>query len=288
MKKNLMMRAASVLLVAVMLTTCAISGTFAKYVTADDASDSARVAKWGVTVLATGTLFGQHYIDEIIADDAGARASVAISAGTDDLVAPGTRNFTGLALNITGTPEVDAKVTVKADNAAFQDIYLKGGNTYGVMIVATGVTEDNFGTYYIKDSGNYTLATSYDSAETYYKLNDEVTVATDYYPVVWTFGGANYTNVADLHTAVETKFNAAKVEANTSLDKTGTITWEWAFEQNNGADTILGNLIAQQKDAPSNWEVVTVNGTTAAPVNYTNVCNLEVAYNVEITVEQLN
>ena len=50
MKKNFMMRAASVLLVAVMLTTCAISGTFAKYVTSDSGSDFARVAKFGVTV----------------------------------------------------------------------------------------------------------------------------------------------------------------------------------------------------------------------------------------------
>jgi hypothetical protein len=47
MTKNKMMRVASALLVAVLLTTCAISGTFAKYVTSTDASDSARVAYWG-------------------------------------------------------------------------------------------------------------------------------------------------------------------------------------------------------------------------------------------------
>ena len=44
MKKNKMMRIASVLLVAVILTTCAISGTFAKYVTSGNGSDNARVA----------------------------------------------------------------------------------------------------------------------------------------------------------------------------------------------------------------------------------------------------
>ena len=46
MKKNKMMRIASALLVAVILTTCAISGTFAKYVTSTPGSDSARVAKF--------------------------------------------------------------------------------------------------------------------------------------------------------------------------------------------------------------------------------------------------
>ena len=45
MKKNRMMRVASALLVAVLLTTCAISGTFAKYITAEDATDSAAQAK---------------------------------------------------------------------------------------------------------------------------------------------------------------------------------------------------------------------------------------------------
>ena len=47
MKKNTMMRLASVLLIAVLMSTCAISGTFAKYVTSDSSSDSARVARWG-------------------------------------------------------------------------------------------------------------------------------------------------------------------------------------------------------------------------------------------------
>ena len=47
MKKNTMMRVASALLVAVLLTTCAISGTFAKYVSSAETSDTARVAKWG-------------------------------------------------------------------------------------------------------------------------------------------------------------------------------------------------------------------------------------------------
>ena len=46
--KNKMMRIASVLLVAALITTCAISGTFAKYVTKVSGEDTARVAKWGI------------------------------------------------------------------------------------------------------------------------------------------------------------------------------------------------------------------------------------------------
>ena len=50
MKKNKMMRIASVLLVAVLLSTCAISGTFAKYISTASSSDKATVAKWDVKV----------------------------------------------------------------------------------------------------------------------------------------------------------------------------------------------------------------------------------------------
>ena len=50
MRNNRMMRAASALLVAVLLTTSTISGTFAKYVTEKEVSDTARVAKWGVEI----------------------------------------------------------------------------------------------------------------------------------------------------------------------------------------------------------------------------------------------
>ena len=39
MKTNIMMRVASTLLIAVLLSTCAISGTFAKYITSADAEE---------------------------------------------------------------------------------------------------------------------------------------------------------------------------------------------------------------------------------------------------------
>ena len=54
MKKNKLMRAASILLVATLISTCAISGTFAKYVTTGSATNTARVAKWGVELSSTG------------------------------------------------------------------------------------------------------------------------------------------------------------------------------------------------------------------------------------------
>ena len=56
MKKNKFMRLASVMLMLCLITTCAISGTFAKYTTSGTATDTARVAKWGVGVEVDGEI----------------------------------------------------------------------------------------------------------------------------------------------------------------------------------------------------------------------------------------
>lgn len=110
MRKNKMMRLASALLIAVLLTTCAISGTFAKYTTTGTGTDSATVAKWGVVITANGSSFAKQYAT----DDAGVVGTIANSVvGTNKVIAPGTQG-TMVAATITGTPEVAVKVTYEA------------------------------------------------------------------------------------------------------------------------------------------------------------------------------
>jgi len=87
MKKNNMMRLASVLLVLVLLTTCAISGTFAKYTSEATGTDAARVAYWGfgkTATVAITDLFLQAYNGD-------GDLSVNSENG-EDLIAPGTTN----------------------------------------------------------------------------------------------------------------------------------------------------------------------------------------------------
>lgn len=113
MKKNVMMRAASALLVAVLLTTCAISGTFAKYTSSQKATDSARVAYWGFNKDATidFELFKTAY-------DSDASPTVK-SKNTDNVIAPGTENSVSFAFSYTSNtnknitaPEVDYKISI--------------------------------------------------------------------------------------------------------------------------------------------------------------------------------
>ena len=84
MRKNKMMRLASALLVAVLLTTCAISGTFAKYTTSVTSQDAARVATWGFTSTSMDltNLFSKTYTN-------------VASGNAEDVIAPGTDNMTG-------------------------------------------------------------------------------------------------------------------------------------------------------------------------------------------------
>ena len=112
MKKNVMMRLASFLLVAVLISTSAISGTYAKYVTQAGSSDSARVAKWGVTITANGSTFATEYAT----DDASVVGTIAksvVSTDTANLVAPGTTGDM-VAVTLAGIPEVAFEVKYEA------------------------------------------------------------------------------------------------------------------------------------------------------------------------------
>lgn len=307
MKKNRMMRLASGLLVAVLLSTCTISGTFAKYVTEDSASDAARVAKWGVTVLASGTLFGENY-NGYSTDTTGNEISATVKNSVDtsisgeNIVAPGTENDTGMVLSISGKPEVATNVTVanvyKDGQTDNKTVYLKRG-TYGTLVkVANKVTEDNVGQYYVFNGNAYEKANTFESSKAYYELHDEVTVSADYYPVVFTWteagvtSGQTYTALTgenSLFSAINTYFsgqNSGQYPPNTDFNKSGVITWKWVFYKDastDGADTILGNLQAQSEGQV----VVKIVDDTISAIS-TEDYNLTVDFGVDITVTQVD
>lgn len=215
MRKNKMMRLASALLVAVLLTTCAISGTFAKYVTSDTSADSARVAKWGVSVVASGDdLFNNEYTDTT-------HGLTVKSEDDKNVVAPGTSNTefgaAGLTFTIEGAPEVAVKITY--DFKAIEDIYL--------------------------GTGTYADDTTGDDTDFYVVTGDP------YYPVVYTLTKDGSEVAKGNLAAIDTYFenlttSSTLIAANTTLDAVYVLTWAWDFgdSANNTKDTTLGNLAA--------------------------------------------
>ncbi|MBR3779262.1 MAG: hypothetical protein IKL13_06035 [Clostridia bacterium] len=181
MKKNVMMRVASALLVAVLLSTCVISGTFAKYVSEGSGYATARVAHWGVTISGTALeAFKTNYDNTVV------------TSTTEKLVAPGTNgSLAGFAVE--GTPEVDVRVNFDAT------LTLAGWEITGVAEYCPIIFYVD-GTKYTKAAGE-TVATFADRVEdairaysTTYEANDDLSNVNDDLQVQWEwpFEGNDY------------------------------------------------------------------------------------------------
>lgn len=113
MRKNKMMRAASGVLVATLMTTSIISGTFAKYTTSATGKDSARVATWGFADTSSITLdelFKTAYDQNVL--------------GKADVIAPGTTNSADFYFKYSGkeaAPEVAYTFKVDATGSKCAD-----------------------------------------------------------------------------------------------------------------------------------------------------------------------
>ena len=125
MKKNVMMRVASIMLVLVLMSSSVISGTFAKYVTSADSEDTARVAKWGVVATVTGNAFDYQY-ETTDTSYTNTAYTVVADDGKTNVVAPGTNGtFGGVAL--TGSPEVAVRVSYEGTVVKIQNWDLASG-----------------------------------------------------------------------------------------------------------------------------------------------------------------
>lgn len=202
MKKTKLMRAALLLLVLTLITSCFVGGTFAKYVTKGDSTDIARVAKWGVTVEATGKTFAHEYIKDDQNAAPGMSKSV-VSSTNDMVVAPGTSGSMA-TVKLSGTPEVAVNVS------------------YAAKLTLTGWAIGDANTYYcplvITVNGTDYKGTDYENAE---EFADAVKTAISGY-------SKNYVANTTL---------AAK-EADDSL----AVSWKWEFNGDDVKDTALGDL----------------------------------------------
>lgn len=210
MKKNKFLRLASFMLIACLATCCAVGGTFAKYVTSADATDSARVAKWGMELTVTGDdAFGEKYNNEI--DPAGVK--VVSSESGKNVLAPGT-NGTLATYSIKGTPEVAFNLAVTVD-LDLGDKWVVNSSVYCPLVFNVGGTE-------IKID-----ATNTDTA----KLETAV---------------ENAIKTAIFGEVVDNKDYEANATAFATA-KTLNISWAWAYStsaENDVKDTALGDAAA--------------------------------------------
>lgn len=218
--KHWTLRAAGLLFALVLITSCFVGGTFAKYVTTGGGHESARVAKFGVTMsVANDTAFKKTYETDDTSISATISNSVE-SSGPENLVAPGTKGSNFVVLSISGTPEVAVNVKIAAEG---HDVFLKAGD-YPDLTTAAG--------------------------------SDTFHLAADYYPITYTLtkNGAATPVVTGKLDAIIAYLNglSKNYPANTNLtSEIGEykLSWEWTFADDtitykDQADTLLGAITA--------------------------------------------
>jgi len=263
-KKNKMLRLASVLLILVMLTTSIIGGTFAKYTTTASGSDLARVAKWGVEIATSGSLFQATYAkDDTTVTDASITNSVV---STGSVVAPGTKNERGITFTIKGIPEVAVRLdfaiaSSETSSTTAKDVFLKAG-TYADLTTGTSTKTVD---------GNSEIT---GNADTF-------TLDSDYYPITYTLKNSTDAVLAtgklseieayleNLSGVYAPGTDLSQLTGKTNTDGTYTLTWVWEFTEDadtDKADTFLGALAANDASAKKGGAL---NDT---PANGTDYC----------------
>lgn len=237
------MRVAGLLLALVLVTSCFVGGTFAKYVTSGTGADHAKVAKWGVKVTAheTGDIFASTY-DQIEGKD----DTVVVAGGKYKVIAPGTKKENAAVVTLSGTPEVAVKVTYNADHFALTGRWAYNNGQAG-------------------------------STDEYYcPLRFKITDGTTTKTIDCMGDGMN--SVDDVKNAVKNAVESfsATYAPNTDLSTKGNeglkISWEWPFEGGEGSkqtdvkDTYLGDLATTTDPAsvntiPAVYVVVTATVT---------------------------
>lgn len=220
-KKNVLMRSAGLLLALVLVTSCFVGSTFAKYVTSGGGTDEARVAKFGVKVVAAGDVFAKEYDakDPTLLDYKGDAIAKSV-VSTDKVVAPGTKKEDALTVSVTGTPEVAVEVKYEAHVTFTENPTKPEGNW-----------KDENGKYYCP------LVITVNGTA---------------------FNGLDYESSTEFKTAIENAINGltknypANTDLSNSTSKAVAISWEWPFENATGTkgnqddtkDTYLGNQAA--------------------------------------------
>ncbi len=256
-------------MIATMLSTSIVSGTYAKYVTSDNAEDSARVAKFGVTVTASGSLFDKTYMSVGGGNTPGGttvdtdKTTLTVeSSNADKLVAPGTKNDDGITFAIAGTPEVDVKLDVVVDEV--KEVFLNAKTDLPDM--TTGDAEDTF-----------------DNTADYYPVKFTLTQTKTTEEGKETTNLVNGGKLSEVKTKLE-GLTSESINANTDLaSEIGTLnlTWEWDFDDDDAGtydkqDTLLGDLAANIPLTP-----------TDVPVADTDYC-LDESIKISISVTQLD
>lgn len=211
-KKNVLMRSAGLLLVLVLVTSCFVGSTFAKYTVGGRGDDTARVAKFGVTLNAgAGEMFSKTYAKT---DDSFTLSeNTVVSSDESKLVAPGTSGSMA-EFGMTGTPEVAVRVSYDVKEFKLTNWTTNGTDEYCPLVFTVNGVEYKIGNTGITDVAGLQTA-----------VKNAINAYTKDYEANQNLSGKTADNLQ--------------------------VSWAWAFEdtavgayQTDAKDTALGNRAA--------------------------------------------
>ncbi len=238
------------LVIAIIACFCAsfVGATFAKYVTFDEATNTARAANWGVSITISNKddtgLFKTTYVTDDTTYSDAISNSVETATTGQNKVAPGTKNEEGITFSIAGTPEVATAIDINL--TVNSDVFLGDYTPVKFTLEQTAKSDDTVA--FTKTTGT----------------------------------------LDDIKTALEAwnAESYASAAPNTDLGTTFKLTWVWAFDSTEDADiddvkdTKLGDLAAGVYEDET-------TGTYTADSEGTN-WSVDIDFKLDITVTQIN
>ncbi len=244
-KNNKLMRASGFLLVLTLVTSCFVGGTFAKYVSKATANDSARVAKWGVTI-SNGNSQDENGVfsgDAFSTIYHGTVTDSVKSENGDKVIAPGT-NGAFETLKITGKPEVAVEIGTVVDVELTGDWVDADSNFYCPLVFTINGVEQEI---------------TADSAEDFEaQLEEILTTCTNTKPDQPIPAGTDLSE--------GTAVNQLPVLFRPGVD----LEWKWEFyvsEENDIKDTYLGDIAAGLIDGKTTPNIEITFNTTVTQVD---------------------
>lgn len=218
-KQNTIYKIAGLLFTLVLVTSTLVGGTFAKYTTSETGTDSARVAKFGVTITANGTTFAKEYAT----DDAGVKGTITNSVvSTDKVIAPGTKGNMA-SMTLTGTPEVAVKVSYDA-TVELGDKWVGSSENeyYCPLEITVGNTTFKGTTYESADAFENAIKTAIDGYSKEYAPNTDLsTKGAESLNISWAWAFEGNDNVKDTYLGDQAVANNA---ATISIEVKTTVT----------------------------------------------------------------
>ena len=285
-RNKILMGTISALLCLVLISSCCLSGIYAKFVKSSSAEATILLKKWGIEV-DTGTDIASSYT----ADNGKVVVSSTVTMGANEgLMAPGTGGYLAY-FRITGNPEFNYKIDFngaisigdgfKASSGLIRD---ENGDAIEYFPIQL-----RYVVYDVLSNGDLTEVTSLTSDQFCVQRTDKQD--NQHY-----FNDGALENIAELTTVMNSSTDMGINKAldefyqapNTSIDRIYAIEWKWLYHYDTEEEVAAGKTENNRETtAEGNYQTRELDTTLGEAITK-NPELFNITLNMSVTVEQLN